>query len=304
MDIPIIFISALDDINDKMTAFHIGGVDYITKPFQVEEVIARVKTHIDICKLQKQLSDINQRFTRELALAGQIQASFLPRNIPQIPGWTFSAKLVPARETSGDFYDFVTLPDGKLGIIVADVVDKGAGAALFMAFSLSLIRTYLAEFPTQPAKVLSTVSQRILMDTQAMQFVTVFLGILDPDTHSLQYVNASQCPPIIIDKEKIEIYQKLEGTGVPLGIFEDAEWESKTIFLEPGQLLIIYTDGITEAQNQNGDFFGEKHLFEIIRSNIELSNEEIQSILLAKVNDYSAHEHPDDDIAVVILRRE
>ena len=113
-DIPIIFISALDETQDKVRAFALGGVDYVTKPFQYEEVLARVDTHLFLRRLQKELQEANGRMERELALAGRIQAGFLPDELPRVPGWQLSVTLKPARETSGDFYDLISLPNGML----------------------------------------------------------------------------------------------------------------------------------------------------------------------------------------------
>jgi sigma-B regulation protein RsbU (phosphoserine phosphatase) len=214
-DIPIVFISALDATEDKVRAFTVGGVDYVTKPFQVEEVLARVETHLALRRLQKRLQRANRKMERELALAGEVQASFLPRQLPEIPGWQLSVALKPARETSGDFYDVNLLPNGRLGILVADVVDKGAGAALFMVLSSSLIRTYAVEYPTQPELALSAVNRRILSDTDSNQFVTVFYGILDPATGTLAYCNAGHCPPYLASAQNSEGIQRLIRTGMP-----------------------------------------------------------------------------------------
>jgi sigma-B regulation protein RsbU (phosphoserine phosphatase) len=177
-DIPVIFISALDATQDKVRAFHSGGVDYVTKPFQLAEVLARVGTHLALRELQKQLQDANQRMTQELCLAGEVQASFLPQPVPEIPGWQLGAILQPARQASGDFYDFLPLPDARLGIVVADVSDKGAGAALYMALSCALIRTYAPQYPAQPERLLAAVNRRLLADCSANHFVTLFYGVL------------------------------------------------------------------------------------------------------------------------------
>lgn len=309
-DIPIIFISALDATQDKVKAFATGGVDYITKPFQVEEVLARVETHLALRELQKQLQDANRRMAHELALAGEVQASFLPRTLPNIPGWQFAVSLKPARETSGDFYDVHLLPDGRLGILVADVVDKGVGAALFMALSWILIRTYAMEFPGQPELVLEAVNRSILEDTGATQFVTVFYGILDPETGSLAYCNAGHCPPILVSSGDSEHIQRLGATGAALGIFDDKTWDQGLVQLDPGNLLVLYTDGVTEARNEEWAFFDKERLLASIRASLASdgsdgpSAQTIQEAILADVRRFAGTAPQSDDIALVVLARD
>jgi sigma-B regulation protein RsbU (phosphoserine phosphatase) len=302
-DIPIIFISALDATQDKVKAFTAGGVDYVTKPFQFEEVLARVETHLALRKLQKQLQDANKKMARELALAGEVQTSFLPRELPDIPGWQLSVTLKPSRETSGDFYDVNLLPNGRLGILVADVVDKGAGAALFMALSWILIRTYATEYPTQPELVLSAVNRRILKDTDANQFVAVFYGILDPATGTLLYCNAGHCPPYLVSTQIGEEVQKLTRTGVPLGILEDETWEQGVVQLAPGDVLVLYTDGITDAEDGKGTFFGQERLLGSVQANLGRSAQEMQDALMAEVHEFVGDAPQFDDIALMVVIR-
>ena len=140
----------------------------------------------------------HQKTVQELDFAWQIQASFLPDTLPQVEGWQLSAALNPCKETSGDFYDVIALPNGRLGILIADVADKGMGAALFMALSRTLIRTYAFEHQTRPELVLRSTNQRILTDTRNDMFVTVFYGILDPGTGQLTYANAGHNPPYLL----------------------------------------------------------------------------------------------------------
>ena len=302
-DIPIIFISALGETQDKVKAFTAGGVDYVTKPFQVEEVLARVETHLALRKLQRQLQDANKKMARELALAGEVQTSFLPGELPDIPGWQISVTLKPARETSGDFYDVNLLPNGRLGILVADVVDKGVGAALFMALSWILIRTYVTEYPTQPELVLSAVNRRVLKDTNANQFVAVFYGILDPATGTLVYCNAGHCPPYLISVQNGEDVQELIRTGVPLGIFEDETWEQGVVQLTPGDVLVLYTDGITDAEDGKGTFFGQERLLGSVQANLGRSAQEMQDALIAEVHEFVGDAPQFDDIALMVVVR-
>ncbi len=303
-DIPIIFISALDATQDKVRAFTIGGVDYITKPFQVEEVLARVETHLVLRKLQKQLQDTNRKMAQELALAGRVQTSFLPHNLPNIPGWQLTGTLMPARETSGDFYDFIALPDGRLGIVVADVSDKGAGAALYMALNWTLIRTYAAEYPGQPEIVLRAVNRRIVKDTDTSHFTTVFYGILDPETGMLVYSNAGHCPPYLMNTSEGENVRRLIRTGVPLGILGEETWEQGSVQLAPGDVLVLYTDGITEAENEQGIFLGGDRLLGWVKSNLGCPAREIQDAILAEVQRFVGDTPQSDDIALVVLQRD
>ncbi len=308
-DIPIIFISALDATEDKVKAFEIGGVDYVTKPFQIEEVLARVETHLALRRLQKQLQDANTRMERELALAGQVQASFLPRVLPELPGWQLAVMLNPARETSGDFYDVNLLPNGCLGLLVADVVDKGVGAALFMALSWSLIRTYAAEYPMQPDAVLNAVNQSILKETSALQFVTVFYGILDPVTGTLIYCNAGHCPPHLFRAQSQAEVRQLDPTGTALGIFEDKTWVQGVVQLAPGDVLVLHTDGVTEARKGPGMLFGSERLLQAVRTALASREtggpfaQDVVEAIMAEVGQFVSGAPQSDDIALVVLVR-
>jgi sigma-B regulation protein RsbU (phosphoserine phosphatase) len=309
-DIPVIFISALDETADKVNAFKIGGVDYITKPFQLQEVLARVETHLALRRLQKRLEDANKRFEEELRLAAEIQASFLPRGLPDLPGWGLSATLIPARETSGDFFDLIPLSNGRVGIVVGDVTDKGTAAALYMALSRTLIRTYVVEHDTQPELVFSAVHHRILEDTDTKQFVTVFYGVLDPVTGTLTYANAGHNPPYLFsnqsESDASDGLRELNNTGPPLGLrmFPDMAWEQAAVRLAPGDVLVIYTDGITEAQDRQDEFFEEQRLIDIIRANLGRTAGRIQDAILTEVRSFAGDAPQFDDITLFVVVRE
>jgi sigma-B regulation protein RsbU (phosphoserine phosphatase) len=310
-DMPIIFISALGDIQDKIQAFTVGGVDYVTKPFQFQEVLARVETHLALRRLQRELQDANQqlqdanhKMARELTLAGDVQASFLPQELPHVPGWQLAVSLRPSRETSGDFYDVEWLPNGRLGILIGDVVDKGAGAALFMALSWILIRTYATQYPAQPELILSSVNRRILEDTAAQDFVTVFYGVLDPGTGELVYANAGHCPALLVRTQEQDAVQALCNTGMPLGLFQDVIWEQGVIQLAPGDVLVLYTDGITEARDARGEFFDEDRLQESLLANQGQPAATIRDAILGAVDEFVGDAPQSDDIGLVVVARE
>ena len=250
------------------------------------------------------------KVARELAMAGQIQASFLPGDLPDLPGWQLGAALSPARETSGDFYDVIPLPNQHLGIVMADVADKGVGAALYMALSRTLIRTYAGEYLTRPDLVLAATNHRMLADTRAGLFVTAFYGILDPSTGDLIYSNAGHNPPILLRSQDRDASPSLHKTGMALGAVEDTSWERRQTHIEPHDVLVLYTDGLTDAQNSDEEFFGSNRLHQFLLETIphQVSHRNlalvIQDSLFSEVRRFMGETLPYDDMTLMILVRE
>jgi serine phosphatase RsbU (regulator of sigma subunit) len=243
-----------------------------------------------------------QKMGQELALARRIQESFLPEHIPQLPGWHIAAALEPARQMAGDFYDFIELPEGRLGILIADVADKGLGPAMYMALSRTLIRTYARQFPQQPAQVFATVNQRILQDARANLFVTVFYGVLDPAVGLLTYANAGHTPPYLVNSTTG--IQTLRNTGMPLGIDEESVWSQETVVLNSGDVLLLYTDGVTDAQNSQGEFIDRKSILDIASDCPGKPVEQIRRDILEVVHEFIGEAPRFDDITLVILVRD
>jgi serine phosphatase RsbU (regulator of sigma subunit) len=260
---------------------------------QVASAIHQARVYKETLAMEKTL--------QELSLARSIQASFLPESIPQLPGWQLTATLEPARQIAGDFYDFLNLPDGKLGIVIADVADKGLGSALYMALSNTLIRTFADEYYRDPAKVLKTANQHILRNARANLFVTVFFGVLDPTTGLLHYANAGHTPPFLVGSKGIKT---LNNTGMPLGIDEENDWGSDEIVISPGEMLLLYTDGVTDAQNMAGEFIDRKIILNTVQQNIGKTVQVVQQRILDKVHHFVGDAPRFDDITLVILGRE
>jgi sigma-B regulation protein RsbU (phosphoserine phosphatase) len=249
------------------------------------------------------LKEVGQR-TQELALAGQVQASLLPRVPSRISDWRFAATLRPAKDTAGDFYDAIPLPGGRLGLVVADVTDKGMGAALYMALSQTLIRTYATEYPDQPDRVLHATSARILRDARAGLFVTVFYGILDPAAATLTYCNAGHHPPYLLSSQGRDSAQTLHRTGMALGVIEDADWERQVVDMAPGTVLLLYTDGVVDAHNRQQESFGSERMLDIAQGNLGRSPQDIQNALLTAVFQFVGDEPQFDDITLMISVRD
>ncbi len=242
-----------------------------------------------------------EKTLQELSLARSIQASFLPASIPQIPGWQLAATLEPARQVAGDFYDFITLPDGKLGFLIADVADKGLGSALYMALCNTLIRTFADEYHGDPALVLKTANQHILRNARANLFVTVFFAVLDPTTGLVCYANAGHNPPFLFGTGGIKT---LNSTGMPLGIDEENEWTQEEIIISPGEVLFLYTDGLTDAQNIAGEFIDRKIILNTVQMNIDKSVDVVQQDILDRVHRFVGEAPRFDDLTLVLLGRE
>jgi serine phosphatase RsbU (regulator of sigma subunit)/DNA-binding NarL/FixJ family response regulator len=269
----------------------------------VKSFAAQISSALHSAQLRAQALE-HQKVAQELALAGQIQASFLPENLPHLAGWQFAATIEPARETSGDFYDVIPLPNEQWGFVIADVADKGLGAALYMSLGRSLIRTYATEYPNRSDLVLLATNRRLLSDASAGLFITSFYGVLDPMSGTLTYCNAGHNPPYLIRSQEHTILQPLSKTGMVLGVTEDGSWEQSEVRLARGDTLLFYTDGFVDAQDPEGVPYGEKRLRETIATHVGHSAQEFQAELLRELHDFIGDAPQADDITLVVIVRE
>lgn len=193
-----------------------------------------------------------ERIEQELRVARVIQETLLPREIPSLDGWTLTAFWQPAREVSGDFYDFIWLPDGRMGILVADVTDKGVPAAMVMATTRSILRA-AAERLMNPGEVLARANELLHPDIPAKMFVTCLYLVLEPETGHIQYANAGHNLPYLRTTEGV---LELRATGMPLGLLPGMAYEQKEVTMKPGQSILLSSDGIVEAHNADREMFG------------------------------------------------
>lgn len=268
----------------------------------VQSLSAQIASTIHGAQIYFETLD-HHRVEQELALAGRIQARFLPDELPRLAGWQIAATLTPARETSGDFYDFIPLPNNQRGIVIADVADKGMGAALYMAFSRTLIRSCAIENYTEPDRALSTANRRILEDAHPDMFVTVFYGMLNPTSGNFVYCNAGHNPPFLFHASNSDGIKALKRTGMALGAVKEAQWEQETVHLARGDILVLYTDGVTDAQNKSGEIFGERRLIEALQLNRELTARGILDALMSQVEIFVGDAPQFDDTTVIVLVR-
>jgi serine phosphatase RsbU (regulator of sigma subunit)/putative methionine-R-sulfoxide reductase with GAF domain len=242
-----------------------------------------------------------ERLEHEIQLARQIQQTFLPERLPEYPDWELAALWKTARQVGGDFYDVIELPDKQLGLFIADVSDKGIPAALFMALTRTLVRAAVSE-TSSPAEALQRVNNLIIPDNQQEMFVTAVYAVLSLKTGELTYANAGHNPPLWMRNQRSEI-ESLTRTGMALGVVEGTLIEERTIQLEPGDNLLLYTDGLTEAFSPQEELFGVERLHQLIQANLTLSAHELLGTIEAAVNTYMGSLLPDDDLTMLAVRR-
>jgi len=236
---------------------------------------------------------------KELEIAYKIQVQALPKKIPEIPGYEIFAMSLPAKDVGGDFYDFFSFEENT-GLVIADVSDKGIPAALFMMMSKTLLWSE-AKNQISPEIALEKLNYQLEETSDSDMFITAFYGILNPETHLFTYARAGHNYPIVFRKEK-EKFEFLKGNGRAIGISSKIETEKKEIFLNPGDLLLLYTDGLVEPYNKQSEPFGLNRVEEIIKLNINSSVKKITGKLVGAVKIFTQNVLF-DDITLVCLKR-
>jgi len=245
-----------------------------------------------------------QRLEEEMAVGRKIQLSLLPEACPVVPGWEFTALYQPAHLVGGDFYDFFELPSGPnwFGLVIADVADKGVPAALMMALSRSIIRTKAMTTDLSPSNVLKRANQLIMKDSRSRLFLTAFYAMLDTHTGQLRYSIAGHNRPLWLRTED-GTCEELAGQGIVLGIFEDIELEEREVNIAPGDLVVFYTDGITEAMDSSHQLFGEERLRAVITANPEVTAQQLLQDIINAVYTFMGNAPQADDLTLFVIKR-
>jgi sigma-B regulation protein RsbU (phosphoserine phosphatase) len=243
----------------------------------------------------------NERIERELLMARQVQESLLPTQMPTIPGWEFARRWRPAREVSGDFYDLIEEGPGQLGLVIGDVTDKGMPASLFMVFARTALRASLRHIHT-PAGAIQAANQLICQDSFDGLFATLFYARLSTASGALTYVNAGHNPPLLYRARPNEI-QLLKRTGLPLGVELSSTYEERTVLLEPGDFILFYTDGITEAIDLAHKEFGMERLQNVIYGLRSSPTDDLLSGLEHALTAFADPSQSFDDITLMVARR-
>lgn len=272
-----------DEFEDLATSFNTMSAD--------------LKRNIDDLK---RTTAEKERYAKEMEIAKEIQETILPESVPSIPGFEICATAIPAMEIGGDLYDFIPMPSGRWGFVIADVSGKGVSAALYMALCRTLIRVS-GSTRDQPGEAMMEANRLIYEDGRSSMFITVFYGVLDPVERTFSYVNAGHNPPLLL-RGNPPAARAIPGKGVALGVIGDISIAPQVLRLEPGDLLVLFTDGITEAFNEQDEYFGEERFKEFVARHRDLPVREIMDGLIAEIRRFSGTRPQSDDITIIMIR--
>ena len=324
--IPVIMLTARTQISEKLQGLDAGADDYITKPFDLKELSARVKAVLGRTQPTKYINPLIgamgdwfsetgvEQLAAHLKTAATIQQRLLPQTPPSLPGFDINGVLRSSTSVSGDFFDFIPLDDGCLGIAIADVRGKGIPAALLMVMIRTALRLVCRQ-ERSPAAVIKSINDLLVLDTEPDLFATMVYGILDPEAQTFTYSNAGHCHPFHLkdrnpyEKRSNEIRKpsyaihQLSTGGMVAGGFDFAEFEDETVQLERGDVILFYTDGITEAEREtDSDFYGEEKLLEVVSSSANLSAEMICKKIEDDLVNFIGSTQLTDDLTLVVLK--
>ena len=298
-----VVVSAYDDLENIRIAMNRGAFDFLTKPIDFADFEATVdKTLRELSHLREglaaraQLAELDQ----ELVLATRIQRSILPEIIEGNGDFELGAAMLPARQVSGDFYDFFPIDRDRLGLAIGDVSGKGIPAALFMAVSRTLLRA-TALRGVSPGDCLDHVNRLLLRQNDGNIFLTLFYGILNLRTGDFEFSAGGQTPPYLCRADGRGQYLR-EPRGMMLGLLEEARYTSRTVRLEPGDALLLYTDGVTEAESKSKEFFAERGLESMLRCTRGSKAGELATAVADRVREFTRGCEQADDITILAVR--
>ena len=304
--IPVIFISGLTEQLDKVKAFGVGGVDYVTKPFQMEVLHARVETHLKLRRLQIELEEYSHhlelardRVKRDLELAREVQRGFLPQRLPEVCGYEFFAYYESAHEVGGDYYDFISLPRQRLAVLLGDVAGKGVAAALLTAKLSANARFCML---TEPDAAAAVTKLNSLMNQSGIAdgFVTLVVAVLDPESHTVTLVNAGHPSPLLYHRATCSVDEATskEMAGLPIGVLDGVEYASCQVSLGPGDCILAFSDGVTDAMDVNDVQLQKKGLYAAVQGEA-YSPGALGERVVQTVKQFAAGRSQNDDIALV-----
>jgi sigma-B regulation protein RsbU (phosphoserine phosphatase) len=300
-EIPIMFLSSLEEVQDKTRGFELGANDYVTKPFELLEVKARVRSLLNA----KAYTDaVKEKIASELRIAREIQLGILPADLATTvagSGLEIESFLEPARGIGGDLYEVLRTDDGRLVVVIGDVSGKGIPAALFMAVTMTLVRTMGLRY-REPDEILFHVSEALARQNPQDMFVTLFCAVFEPGSERVTCASAGH-PSLVLVRPGQPPTLAVAPTAGVAGFERGMKVTRRSIDVRPGDSVVLYTDGVTEAMNEGDELFGDERLLAHLAHHPGASAAETVAGLVQAVRAFVGKREPADDLAIVALRR-
>ncbi|MDZ7717370.1 MAG: SpoIIE family protein phosphatase [Balneolaceae bacterium] len=307
-DLKAIMVSAYGDMENIRTAMNRGAYDFVTKPIDfndlettIEKTLKEISRIKNAKEMEEQLSSLNY----DLDMAARIQQKILKQDFPVYDDdkrFDVYAHMIAAKHVGGDFYDFFKIGDDKFVFFIGDVSGKGMPASIYMAVCRTMLKAIGSEV-TDPAECISKVNNMLIPESDITTFVTVFYGIIDLEKGELSYCNGGHNLPYLVSKDG-EVKEMSDVGGLLLGKFENAEYDMSTIQLEPGDSIVTFTDGVTEAENDSGGFFDEERVIKYLNKSADKKLNPLVKGLFLEVMKFADTAPQSDDITVLTTRYE
>ncbi|MYC14699.1 MAG: SpoIIE family protein phosphatase [Gemmatimonadetes bacterium] len=301
-DLRAVIVSAYGDMKNIRTAMNRGAFDFVTKPIDFQDLRVTIERTLEHLKLWREAVASRDKLValqNELRVAHDMQQSILPKTFPDKPGYQLFGSMEPARQVGGDFFDIINLENDRIGLAIADVSDKGVPAALFMMSSRTLMKG-AAIGKSNPTDVLTEVNHLLQEDNDAAMFVTVFYAEYNPADGSLSYANGGHNPPVIVHADGSSTVLP-QTNGIALGILPDIEYEQNSVTLSPGDTLVLYTDGITEAMNAQNEEFEMERLLTVLSGASSQDVREMNQAIFQAVQAFAGDMPQFDDMTCMTL---
>ncbi len=301
-EIPIIFITSLDSTEDKIKGLELGAVDFITKPFNTAEILARVRTQMTLRQMYRTILETNRRIAKDLETGRQIQRNLLPEQAAELAeGVSYEYVYIPCDELGGDFFDIYQISEHSILFYIIDVSGHGVASSLITIFTKIFFSIH-AKSEHDPGMLLRMLNQQFFRDRLTEKYITVFLGILDLHKNELTWSSAGQgAPPILYTSGREEA---LSMQSFPIGLLEDVSYEDQVCAFNAGASLLMYSDGMTDIRVQGGDpIFDEESLLHYINTHKSSDHESMVSSLLSYIQDNADGNEYHDDVTIFLLKR-
>jgi sigma-B regulation protein RsbU (phosphoserine phosphatase) len=299
-DVPIMFLSSLEEVANKTLGFEAGANDYLTKPFEMLEVKARVKS---LLKAKAYSDAAKEQMASDLRVAREIQMGMVPHDFSSLEREyhvSFSARLEPAREVGGDLYGVCAATPERMVVFLGDVSGKGIPASMFMVRTMSLAQLLSREI-SEPERILARLNDELAAENPSGMFVTFLCAVFEPRSHRLSLANAGHCRPVLLPADESPRWA-VNGLGTALGFEPGLQFDHAELSLHPGDALILYSDGVSEAFNPQDECYGNDRLLTDAGLFTGFSASAITAGLFQKVRAFAGSAPQSDDIAVLTLR--